>query len=236
MVNYRPRGAQEVRAAGRAFLDMRSRIERQIEQRTLMLSGVSHDLRTPLTRMRLALSLMPEDAEVAALHADVVQMERMVDEFLAFVRGDAMEGAEPTDAEALLRDIVERSGDGVQLAGIEGRAEPVEMRPQAIRRAVENLVSNAMRHAAVVELRLVFQERTLRILVEDNGPGIPEDRRDEALRPFTRLDASRDPNSGAGVGLGLSIAADIALSHGGALRLSQSDSLGGLKAELVIAR
>lgn len=236
MVNYRPRGAQEVRAAGRAFLDMRSRIERQIEQRTLMLSGVSHDLRTPLTRMRLALSLMPEDAEVAGLQADVVQMERMVDEFLAFVRGDAMEGAEPTDAESLLRDIAERSGEGVRFAGVEGRAEPVEMRPQAVRRAVENLVSNAMRHAAVVELRLVFQERTLRILVEDNGPGIPKDRRDEALRPFTRLDASRDPNQGAGVGLGLSIASDIALSHGGALRLSQSESLGGLKAELVIAR
>lgn len=235
-VAYRPRGALEVRAAGRAFLDMRTRIERQIEQRTLMLSGVSHDLRTPLTRMRLALSLLPEDAEVAALKDDVAQMERMVDEFLAFVRGDAIESAESTDVPALMTALVEQAGDRVRLVPAEGRVEPVELRPQAVRRAVENLLSNALRHAGRVEVRLIFQERSLRILVEDDGPGIPEDRREEALRPFTRLDASRDPNQGAGVGLGLSIASDIALSHGGALRLGQSETLGGLKAELVIAR
>ena len=234
MVEYRPRGAQEVRAAGRAFLDMRNRIERQIEQRTLMLSGVSHDLRTPLTRMRLALSLMPEDPEVAALQADVVQMERMVDEFLAFVRGDAMEGSQATDAVALVREIADKAG--VTLAGIEGTPQQVEMRPQAVVRAVENLVSNAQRYGKRVELRLTFLERSLRISVEDDGPGIPADRRDEAMRPFTRLDASRDPNRRAGVGLGLSIASDIAISHGGTLRLSQSAALGGLKAELVIAR
>ena len=235
-VSYKPRGAQEVRAAGRAFLDMRARIERQIEQRTLMLSGVSHDLRTPLTRMRLALSLLPEDPEVAALQADVTQMERMVDEFLAFVRGDAMEGYETADAVALVRGVVEKAGPKVRLAGVEGQAEPVAMRPQAIARAVENLVSNAARFGQRVEVRLVFQARSLRVVVEDNGPGIPADRRDEALRPFTRLEAARDPNQGAGVGLGLSIASDIALSHGGALRLSQSEGLGGLKVELVIAR
>jgi two-component system osmolarity sensor histidine kinase EnvZ len=235
-VQYKPRGALEVRAAGRAFLDMRARIERQIEQRTLMLSGVSHDLRTPLTRMRLALSLMPEDAEVAALQADVGQMERMVDEFLAFVRGDAMEGSEPTDAVALAQGAADRAGATVRLVSVEGQVEPVEMRPQAILRAVENLVSNAQRYGKRVELRLVFLDRSLRITVEDDGPGIPVEQRDEALRPFTRLDASRDPNRGAGVGLGLSIASDIALSHGGALRLGQSDALGGLKAELVIAR
>jgi two-component system osmolarity sensor histidine kinase EnvZ len=235
-VPYRPRGALEVRAAGRAFLDMRARIERQIEQRTLMLSGVSHDLRTPLTRLRLGLAMMPEDPEVAALQADVQQMERMVDEFLAFVRGDAMEGSVPTDAVALVRGIVERAGPGVVLAGVEGRAEPVEMRPQAVTRAVENLVSNARRFGRRVEVRLDFQERSLRIAVEDDGPGIPEAQRDEALRPFTRLDQSRDPNRGGGVGLGLSIAADIAMSHGGALRLSESATLGGLRAELVLAR
>jgi two-component system, OmpR family, osmolarity sensor histidine kinase EnvZ len=235
-VIYKPRGAQEVRAAGRAFLDMRARIERQIEQRTLMLSGVSHDLRTPLTRMRLALSLMPEDAEVAALQGDVAQMERMVDEFLAFVRGDAMEGSEPTDALALVQGVVDRAGATVRLAGVDGRVEPVEMRPQAILRAVENLVSNAQRYGDRVDVRLIFQDRSLRVVVEDDGPGIPANQRDEALRPFTRLDASRDPNQGAGVGLGLSIAADIALSHGGALRLAESETLGGLKAELVIAR
>lgn len=235
-VSYRPRGAQEVRAAGRAFLDMRARIERQIEQRTLMLSGVSHDLRTPLTRMRLALALMPEDAEVEALQADVAQMERMVDEFLAFVRGDAMEGAVPTDAVALVREVVERAGPGVKLASVNGVPEPVAMRPQAIVRAVENLVANAQRFGSQVELRLTFQDRRLGIRVEDDGPGIPADRREEALRPFTRLEAARDPNQRAGVGLGLSIASDIALSHGGALRLSQSETLGGLRVDLVIAR
>ena len=235
-VRYRPRGALEVRAAGRAFLDMRARIERQIEQRTLMLSGVSHDLRTPLTRMRLALSLMPEEPEIAALQADVAQMERMVDEFLAFVRSDAMERSEPVDAVALVTDLAGKAGPAVRLAAVEGRPEPVEMRPLAIRRAVENLIGNARRYGSQVELRLIFQDRSLRILVEDDGPGIPEDRRDEALRPFARLDASRDPNQGGGVGLGLSIASDIARSHGGALRLSHSDRLGGLKADLVIAR
>jgi two-component system, OmpR family, osmolarity sensor histidine kinase EnvZ len=235
-VPYRPRGALEVRAAGRAFLDMRARIERQIEQRTLMLSGVSHDLRTPLTRLRLGLSLMPEDAETAALQADVRQMERMVDEFLAFVRGDAMEGSEPTDAVTLVRGVVERAGTGVTFAGVTGMDEPVEMRPQAVARAVENLVSNAQRYGKAVEVRLEFQDHSLRVTVEDDGPGIPEMQRDEAVRPFTRLGEERDPNRGGGVGLGLSIASDIALSHGGSLRLSDSQRLGGLRVELVIAR
>lgn len=235
-VRYHPRGALEVRAAGRAFLDMRARIERQIEQRTLMLSGVSHDLRTPLTRMRLALSLMPEDPELAALQADVVQMERMVDEFLAFVRGDAMEQSVPADAVALVTEVVQTSGPRVRLAGVDGQAGSVQIRPHAIRRAVDNLVGNALRYGKTVEIRLIFQDRNLRIVIEDDGPGIPEDRRDEALRPFARLDASRDQNQGGGVGLGLAIASDIARSHGGTLRLSQSETLGGLKAELVLAR
>jgi two-component system osmolarity sensor histidine kinase EnvZ len=235
-VPYRPSGALEVRAAGRAFLDMRARIERQIEQRTLMLSGVSHDLRTPLTRLRLGLSLMPEDPEVQALQADVQEMQRMVDEFLAFVRGDAMEGSEATDAVALVRGVVMRAGEGVRLAGVEGAAEPVEMRPQAVARAVENLVSNARRYGKTVEVRLEFMDRNLRVTVEDDGPGIPPNQREEAMRPFTRLGEERDPNRGGGVGLGLSIAADIALSHGGSLRLSESGRLGGLRADLLIAR
>jgi two-component system osmolarity sensor histidine kinase EnvZ len=235
-VSYRPRGALEVRAAGRAFLDMRQRIERQIEQRTLMLSGVSHDLRTPLTRLRLGLAMMPDDPEVAALQVDVAEMERMVDEFLTFARGDAMEGSVPTDAVALVRGLVDRSDPKVRLVGVSGLEQPVELRPQAVTRAVENLIANACRYGNRVELRLAFEDKGLRITVEDDGPGIPTARREEALRPFTRLDQSRDPNRGGGVGLGLSIAADIAMSHGGTLTLSESANLGGLQANLVIAR
>jgi two-component system osmolarity sensor histidine kinase EnvZ len=236
-VPYRPRGALEVRAAGAAFLDMRSRIERQIEQRTLMLSGVSHDLRTPLTRLKLGLSLMPPDDEVLAAQRDVADMERLVNEFLSFARGDAMETALSTDPVAIVTRVVEnaqRAGHDVTLH-VEGQGEAM-LRPDAVMRAVENLVGNAVRYGKRVEVTLVLTERSLRITVEDDGPGIPPERRDEALRPFTRLDAARDPNSGGGVGLGLSIAADIARSHGGTLTLTDSPRLGGLKAELVLAR
>jgi two-component system osmolarity sensor histidine kinase EnvZ len=236
---YRPRGATEVRAAGRAFLDMRARIDRQIEQRTLMLSGVSHDLRTPLTRMRLSLSLMPEDDEVRALQGDVAQMERLVDEFLSFVRGDATEGEEETDLRALAAAVVaaaRRAGGEVALAPPAGPERPVRLRPQAVARALENLVGNALRHGTRAEVGLRFGAQRVTLTVEDDGPGIPPARREEALRPFTRLQAERDPNRGGGVGLGLSIAADIALSHGGALRLADSARLGGLRAELDLAR
>ena len=237
-VSYRPRGALEVRAAGRAFLDMRARIERQIEQRTLMLSGVSHDLRTPLTRLRLGLALMPQDEEVAALQADVSQMERMVDEFLSFARGDAMEGAVDCDPVVLITAAVEaaaRGGD-VRFIGAEGRGGKVKLRPNAVTRALDNLVGNGLRYGRRVEVRLIGHETSVKILVEDDGPGIPAECRDEALKPFTRLDRSRDPNRGGGVGLGLSIAADIAMSHGGTLRLGESAHLGGLKVELTLAR
>ena len=238
-LSYRPRGAQEVRAAGKAFLDMRGRIERQIEQRTLMLSGISHDLRTPLTRMKLGLAMLPEDDETRALTADVAQMERMVDEFLAFVRGDAMEEAEPADPVALARGVVDnavRAGHDVRWLPPEGAVGTLSLRPMAVARALENLVGNAVRHGTRAEVTLVTGERSVRLVVEDDGPGIPPERRDEALLPFTRLDGARDPNRGGGAGLGLSIAADVALSHGGQLRLGDSERLGGLRAELVLAR
>lgn len=237
-IAYRPRGAQEVRAAGSAFLDMRARIERQIEQRTLMLSGVSHDLRTPLTRLRLGVSLLPEDEDSRALLADVADMERLVDEFLSFARGDAMEEPEAVDVVALVQRVVDngqRMGQAVSLRNCDGSGE-ARLRPAAVGRALENLVGNAVRYGKRAEVSLVVTDRSVRITVEDDGPGIPKDRRDEALVPFTRLDGARDPNRGGGVGLGLSIAADIARSHGGTLRLSESDAMGGLKAELVLAR
>jgi len=236
-VAYRPSGATEVRAAGSAFLDMRARIERQIEQRTLMLSGVSHDMRTPLTRLKLGLSMLDDD-ERAALQQDVEDMERLLDEFLAFARG-AQEGEpEPVDPVALVSQIIEdfqRGNVPVTLALIEGEGQ-VALRPGGIRRAVENLVGNATRYGTRAEVSVLITDKTLRIRVEDDGPGIPAEQREEAVKPFARLDPARNQNTGTGVGLGLSIALDIARAHGGTLRLGESQRLGGLKADIVIGR
>jgi two-component system, OmpR family, osmolarity sensor histidine kinase EnvZ len=235
---YSPRGATEVRAAGVAFLNMRARIERQIETRTLMLSGVSHDLRTPLTRLKLGLSFLPEDEETRALQQDVQDMERLVSEFLAFARGDAMEETELVDPATLAQRLVEnarRMQQPVDLGQVQSPGA-MKLRPQAVTRALENLLGNAVRYGKRAEVSVIFTDRSLRFVVEDDGPGIAADRRELALEPFERLDAARDPNKGGGVGLGLSIAADIARSHGGELRLSKSEALGGLRAELSLAR
>ena len=234
---YSPAGAVEVRAAGHAFLDMRARIERHIEQRTMILSGVSHDLRTPITRLRLGLSLLDsEDRE--PLERDVEDMQRLIDAFLDFARGDAQSAeAEPCNPETLLRAIVEdaqRAGQDVTLGEVEPGRE-VPLRPAALRRAVENLVGNAVRYGTRCQVSMSLSARALRIRVEDDGPGIPPDQRENALRPFVRLDPARNQNRGPGVGLGLAIAADIARAHGGVLRLSESEALGGLHADIVIA-
>ena len=237
-LSYRPRGALEVRAAGSAFLDMRARIERQTQQRTLMLSGVSHDLRGPLTRLKLGLSLLPQDEETAALLGDVEEMARLVDEFLAFARGDAMEESAEVDPAELVAAVVDKARrGGLQVTmGEAAGTGLVQMRPQAITRALDNLVGNAVRYGDRAVISYALTERSFRLTVEDDGPGIPKDQREEAMLPFTRLDAARDPNHGGGVGLGLSIAADIARTHGGVLRLGESAALGGLRADLVIKR
>ena len=239
-VPYTPTGAVEVRAAGAAFVDMRARIERQIEQRTLMLSGVSHDLRTPLTRMRLGLSMIDED-DAEPLLQDVDDMQGMLDAFLDFAKGTAEGEAEPLDPHALMQTAVEdaqRAGRNVTLLPPEGDGTgTVRLRRMAILRAVDNLISNGVRYGARAEVSVLLTDKTLRIRVEDDGPGIPEDRRIEAVRPFSRLDPARNQNSGSGgVGLGLAIATDIARAHGGVLRLGSSDTLGGLRADIVIAR
>jgi two-component system, OmpR family, osmolarity sensor histidine kinase EnvZ len=236
-VPYRPSGAVEVRAAGNAFLDMRNRIERQIEQRTLMLSGVSHDLRTPLTRLKLGLSML-DDAEAVDLRRDVDEMQAMLDEFLNFARGISEAEPEPVDPAAMLRDLVEdfaRAGKPVTLVAAEGSGT-ILLRRMAMRRAVENLITNAVRYGSRAEVSMMLSEKSLRIRVEDDGPGIPPAQRGEAVKPFTRLDAARNQNKGSGVGLGLAIATDIARAHGGVLRLGQSERLGGLQADIVIAR
>lgn len=236
-VPYSPRGATEVRAAGGAFLDMRSRIERQIEQRTLMLSGVSHDLRTPLTRLKLGLSMIDDD-EAEPLLRDVDEMQRLLDAFLDFSKGVAEGEPEASDPHDLIERIVEdaqRAGTAVRLGEMSGKGT-VMLRPMAIRRAVENLIGNAVRYGTCAEVSVLLSEKSLRIRVEDDGPGIPPDLRAESTRPFSRLDPSRNQNKGSGVGLGLAIVTDVARAHGGTLRLGESATLGGLCADIVIAR
>ena len=234
---YTPAGATEVRSAGTAFVDMRNRIERQIETRTLMLSGVSHDLRTPLTRMRLALSML-EDQDRLPLEQDVTEMQRMIDAFLSFAAGDNEGAPEQVKPEALARELVkdaQRAGQPVTFHKIEG-AGTVILRPLAMRRALDNLISNAVRYGAKAEVSVAVTDKSVRFRVEDDGPGIPEAQRADAQRPFVRLDRARNQDKGSGVGLGLAIATDIARAHGGVLRLSHCDRLGGLRADIVIAR
>ncbi|MEO0667942.1 MAG: ATP-binding protein [Pseudomonadota bacterium] len=234
---YTPTGATEVRAAGTAFVDMRARIERQIETRTLMLSGVSHDLRTPLTRMRLSLSMLDDEAR-DMITPDVDDMQNMIDAFLDFAKGEGEGQPEAVDPVALARALVEdaqRVGQPVQLARTKGAGE-VMLRPVAMRRALGNLISNGIRYGSNAEVSVTLTEKSLRFRVEDDGPGIPEDQRADAQRPFSRLDAARNQDKGGGVGLGLAIATDIARGHGGVLRLGHSERLGGLRADIVIAR
>lgn len=239
VVGYRPSGATEVRAAGTAFLDMRNRIERQAQARTFMLSGISHDLRTPLTRLRLGLALI-DDPEVPALQRDAEEMARMLDSFLDHARGDAVDDVASVDVMLLLTEIVgdaRRAGLAAELLPRDG-SDPgaVPLRPIALRRAVDNLIGNALRHGTKAEVSVMVSERHIRIAVEDDGPGISPDRRDEAVRPFTRLDPARNQNRGGGVGLGLAIVTDAARLHGGSLRLTESARLGGLRAELLLPR
>ncbi len=236
VVPYRLAGATEVRSAGKAFLDMRARIDRQIEQRTLMLSGVSHDLRTPLTRLRLGLSMIEDDSR-ADLERDVADMEQLVDAFLSFARADALEDApEPVKPDELAHHLVdnaERAGHSVDLDVIE-ELDPLMMRRAAVERALENLLGNATRYGSHARLSVSKGRGDIRFVVEDDGPGIPPDAREEALKPFARLDKARNQDKGSGVGLGLAIANDIARSHGGHLRLGDSAEMGGLKVEFVL--
>ncbi|MDO6591617.1 two-component sensor histidine kinase [Loktanella sp. D2R18] len=238
ITNFTPTGAVEVRAAGTAFLDMRNRLERQIQSRTLMLSGVSHDLRTPLTRMRLGLSFLDEE-DAAPLIEDVDEMQRLLDAFLDFARSDASDEIAHTAPGDIVRGVLashKRMGDALTLDRIEGGDIPVPLRPTAIRRALDNLVGNALRYGDRAQIGVSVTDRAVRFWVADDGPGIPPEQYDNAMSPFVRLDPARNQDKGSGVGLGLSIVADIARTHGGVLRLSRCENLGGLKAELVIGR
>lgn len=227
--DFRPRGAREVRQAALAFIEMRRRIERQIEQRTTMLAGVSHDLRTILTRFKLELALLGDSAEIDMMTADVDEMQRMLEDYMAFARGDMGEHSEPVDMQALLETLkseAERSG---HQTSVHYSGKPmVTVRPQAFKRCLGNLVDNACRFGKEVRIAGVRGDMWLTVIIDDNGPGIPEDEREEVFKPFHRLDDSRNRDSG-GTGLGLAIARDIARSHGGDITLSESPQ-GGLRA------
>jgi len=227
--DFRPRGAREVRRAAYAFIEMKRRVERTLEQRTTMLAGVSHDLRTLLTRFKLELALVEDSPEVAALKKDVDEMSHMIEAYLAFARGDAGEPSAATDMAAFLEELrsdAERHG---HKASVVFHGVPiVTVRPAAFKRCLGNLVSNAARFAPSIAITGHRDHRYLTVTVDDDGPGIPVKMRDEVFKPFVRLDDARNQDEG-GTGLGLAIARDIARSHGGDIMLSDSP-MGGLRA------
>lgn len=227
---FKPHGAREVRSAAVAFLAMRDRIQRHIDQRTALLASVSHDLRTPLTRLRLELALAPPFKRQTAMKGDLDEMEHMIDEYLAFARGEAGEAAQTVDVAALLKaagEDAKRAGAEVEVTAPE--ALTASLRPLAFKRALMNLAGNAAAHGEHVRLTArPLPSGGLEIAVEDDGPGIPEEMHEEAFRPFSRLDEARNQNR-KGVGLGLAIARDVARGHGGDITLERSD-MGGLKA------
>lgn len=231
--NFKPAGAREVRQAAHAFLEMRSRIKRHLEQRTEMLAGVSHDLRTPLTRLKLQLALLPKSDETEEACRDVREMEVMLDEYLAFARGQAGEETQTTDLTALVRETVEdarRTGATVSLEAEDGiRAD---IRPGVIKRCMANLLTNSVTYGEKSAVSLRRLGSRVEIVFDDDGPGIPAELHEEAFKPFSRLDESRNLNT-EGVGLGLAIARDAARGHGGEIRLSESP-MGGLRAVLTL--
>ena len=227
---FKPHGAREVRQAATAFMAMRDRIQRHIEQRTALLASVSHDLRTPLTRLRLELALAPPFKRADDMKGDLDEMEHMIDEYLAFARGEAGEAAQTVDVVALLK----AAGDDARRAGAEVEVSAparltASLRPIAFKRAINNLAGNAASHGDHVRLSArALPSGGLEIAVDDDGPGIPDEMHEEAFTPFSRLDESRNQNS-KGVGLGLAIARDVARGHGGDITLARSD-MGGLQA------
>lgn len=239
---FKPQGAREVRAAARAFIDMRDRIKRQVEQRTVMLAGVSHDMRTPLTRIKLALSLLPDNTDIRALKSDVVTMENMLNAYLDFVKGEGTERSETVNIVHLIDDIVTRFKTGrADIQFVIPTTIYLAVRPVALSRAVSNILSNACRYGTIVWVNVSSHPEAVVITIEDNGPGIPDNRYDDAFRPFVRLDSARhldtlpqDPGIGdkgqhqGSVGLGLAIARDLIHAHGGEITLSRSVNLSGL--------
>ncbi len=233
LTGFKPEGAREVRQATRAFIDMHHRITRQVEQRTAMLAGVSHDLRTPLTRLKLGLSFMDETEDVKALKGDVIDMEQMINSYLGFLRGDGEEQTETTP----LNSIISKIADGVRRHGkiIHADINPslmVKVRPMAFERAVQNLVSNAEKYGTEIWVSVKEKMDDIIIMVDDNGIGLSPDLFEDVFKPFYRVDTSRNTTTG-GVGLGLPIARDIIQTHGGDVHLERSPK-GGLRAVITL--
>jgi two-component system osmolarity sensor histidine kinase EnvZ len=230
--DFRPRGAREVRQAAQAFLEMRDRIRHHVEQRTTMLAGVSHDLRTVLTRFKLELALLGKSPEIDALRSDVNEMQHMLEDYLAFAKGDGGEEAAPTSVAKLLGEVNDEAmhyGTPIEVRMRQPSQDLVlPLKRQAFKRAVTNLVINAARFGDYVVIRAATDDEWLRIDIEDDGPGIPPAERDNVFRPFYRLGNGRNQDTG-NTGLGLAIARDIARSHGGDIALGES-SMGGLRA------
>ena len=227
------RGSTEVRNLTRAFLDMRERIRRYIEQRTEMLTGISHDLRTPLTRMKLQIAMLKQDDAKFGLSEDVVQMEDMIESYLLFIKQREEENVKKFDISKLIGDVIldaKRNGDTITPTNIE--TLDAEIRISAMRRAITNLSSNACREGTKVEISLLKQSSHAVIIIDDNGPGIKEENFTDVFKPFYRIETSRNLSTG-GLGLGMTIARDIARSHGGDVKLNKSP-LGGLRAILSI--
>lgn len=232
--DFRPRGAEEVRRAGFAFIQMRERIERQIEQRTAMLTGVSHDLRTILTRFKLQLALAGGKAETkAALNQDIDDMQSMLEGYLAFARGEAAEDTGRFDLDAYFQKLGEEAQLRKCRLSTTLTGDPtVHVRPNAFTRLLSNVIGNAFRYARTVEVHANHGRGSLTVIIDDDGPGIAPDKREEVFKPFLRLDEARNLDS-SGTGLGLSIARDIARSHGGDIGLEDSP-LGGLRAVIKV--
>ncbi len=232
--SFRPRGAREVRTAAAAFIDMRESLRRLFDQRAQLLAGVSHDLRTPITRLKLQLSMMAPSADLDAIRGDLADMEQTIDDYLAFVRGEWTEAPAPVDIAALAREAAAaatRSGARVDLSIA---SDPLVLpgRTSALKRALANLIDNAAAHGQRVRVEAARDGGAITVAVEDDGPGIAPDLYEDAFRPFSRLDETRSKNS-KGVGLGLAIARDVARAHGGDITLSPS-ALGGLRAVLTL--
>ena len=230
---FKPRGATEVKQAAHAFLAMKERIERHVDQRTTMLAGVSHDLRTVLTRFRLELAMLKDTRATEALRQDVDEMQRMLEGYMAFVRGDAGETTMETDIGALITEIdqeLSRTGRHVDVEVADGTTAAVK--PVAFKRCLANLIGNAVRQSGKVRVTAENADNRLSVVIDDDGPGIPRGKREDVFGPFVRLEGGRNQDS-PGIGLGLTVARDIARSHGGDISLEDSP-LGGLRARVSV--